>query len=96
MYTTKYGKEFTQQDMKQYLAKIKNDVFKLLPLREEGAEWQKHLGTILIELNGFNGLFNQVTIISILCKLESLYQLDDFMDYRKTIFEILNLLTGLG
>ncbi len=95
MYTTKYGKEFTEQEIKQYLSKIKNDVFKLLPLREEGAEWQKHLGTIMIELTGFCHLFNQTTIISILSKLESLYHLEDFMDYRKTIFETLNLLTGL-
>ena len=95
MYTTKYGKEFSDTDVKKYFSKIKNDVFKLLPLREEGAEWQKHLNTILIELNGFNNLIDEVKIISILSKLESLYELTDFMEYRKTIFEILNLLTGL-
>lgn len=95
MYTTKYGKEFSQEDIKKYLSKIKNDVFKLLPLKEEGAQWEKHLGTILIELSGFSHLFNQIEIISILSKLESLYELKDFLEYRKTIFEILNLLTGL-
>jgi hypothetical protein len=95
LYTTKYGKEFSDTDVKKYFSKIKNDVFKLLPLREEGAEWQKHLNTILIELNGFNNLIDEVKIISILSKLESLYELTDFMEYRKTIFEILNLLTGL-
>jgi hypothetical protein len=95
LYTTKYGKEFSDIDVKKYLSKIKNDVFKLLPLREEGAEWQKHLNTILIELSGFNSLIDEVKIISILSKLESLYELADFMEYRKTIFEILNLLTGL-
>ena len=95
MYTTKYGKEFTEQEIKQYLSKIKNDVFKLLPLREEGAEWQKHLNTILIELSGFNNLMDTIKVLSILSKLESLYELENFMEYRKTIFEILNLLTGL-
>lgn len=95
MYTTKYGKEFSDTDVKKYFSKIKNDVFKLLPLREEGAEWQKHLNTILIELSGFNNLIEEVKVISILSKLESLYELTDFMEYRKTIFEILNLLTGL-
>lgn len=95
MYTTKYGREFSDIDIKKYLSKTKNDVFKLLPLREEGAEWQKHLNTILIELSGFNSLIDEVKVISILSKLESLYELTDFMEYRKTIFEILNLLTGL-
>lgn len=95
MYTTKYGQDFSEGEIKKYLSKIKNDVFKLLPLKEEGAEWQKHLGTILIELSGFSHLFNSTIMISILSKLESLYNLNDFMEYRKTIFEILNLLTGL-
>ena len=70
-------------------------MFKLLPLREEGIEWQKHLNTILIELNGFNQLVEVTKLISILAKLESLKEIEDFMLYRKTIFEILNLLTGL-
>lgn len=95
MYTTKYGRQFSDEEIKKYLSKIKNDVFKLLPLREEGAEWQKHLNTIMIELNGFSSLFGEIVIISILSKLESLYNLEDFMEYRKTVFEILNLLTGL-
>lgn len=95
MYTTKYGKDFSEEEIQKYFSKIKNDVFKLLPLREEGAEWEKHLGTILIELNGFSHLFNDTKIISIMSKLESLYELNDFLEYRKTIFEALNLLTGL-
>lgn len=95
MYTTKYGREISEESFKQYFSKIKNDVFKLLPLREEGAEWQKHLKTILIELNGFQALIDETKMISILSKLESLDKVEDFMDYRKTIFEILNLLTGL-
>lgn len=95
MYITKYGQEFSEADFKKYFAKIKNDVFKLLPLREEGAEWQKHLNTILIELSGLNNLSEGFKLIPILAKLESLYLLESFMEYRKTIFEILNLLTGL-
>ena len=95
MYTTKYGKEFSEQEIKHYLSKVKNDVFKLLPLREEGAEWQKHLSTILIELSGFNSLIDNIKILPVLSKLESLYTLENFLEYRKTIFEILNLLTGL-
>jgi len=95
LYTTKYGRDFSDQEIKQYLLKIKNDVFKLLPLREEGAEWQKHCQTILIELSGFKSLTDEYKIIPILSKLESLSSIEDFFIYRKTVFEILNLLTGL-
>lgn len=95
MYINKYGRQISEESFKSYLSKIKNDTFKLLPLREEGAEWQKHLSTILIELNGFQSLIEEIKLLTIISKLESLKSLEDFMEYRKTIFEILNLLTGL-
>jgi hypothetical protein len=95
MIKTKYGKEFSQEDWSNYLRKIKNDVFKLLPLREEGLDWKKHLQTILIELSGLNILISQYKIISIMAKLEALYELEEFALYRKTIFEILSSLDGL-
>jgi hypothetical protein len=95
MIKTKYGKEFSQEDWSNYLKKIKNDVFKLLPLREEGLDWKKHLQTILIELSGLNILISQYKIISIMAKLEALYELEEFALYRKTIFEILSSLDGL-
>jgi len=95
MITTKYGKEFSPQDWALYLKKIKNDVFKLLPLREENLDWKKHLHTILIELNGLNSLINEYKLIGIISKLEALYQLEEFYLYRKTIFEVLSALDGL-
>ena len=95
MITTKYGKEFSSQDWDLYLKKIKNDVFKLLPLREENLDWKKHLHTILIELSGLQSLINEYKLIGIISKLEALYQLEEFYLYRKTIFEILSALDGL-
>jgi hypothetical protein len=95
MIKTKYGKELAQEDWSNYLRKIKNDVFKLLPLREEGLDWKKHLQTILTELDGLSILINQYKIISIMAKLEVLYKLEEFALYRKTIFEILSSLDGL-
>jgi hypothetical protein len=64
--------------------------------REENLEWGKHLNTILIELSGLNELLsNQVYLLSLLAKLESLYKLEDFMLYRKTIFECLGIIEQL-
>lgn len=95
MIILKYGKEVSAEDWKKYVKKVKNDVFKLLPLREENLDWDKHLSTILIELSGVQSLTEEVKVITILSKLEALRQLKEFMLYRKTIFEILSTLDGL-
>jgi hypothetical protein len=95
MMTTKYNREIIEEDWALYLKKTKNDIFKLLPLREENLEWRKHLNTILIELNGLNRLTYEYKLIAIMAKLEALYELEEFYLYRKTIFEILSALEGL-
>lgn len=95
MIILKYGKEISQEDWLKYLKKLKNDVFKLLPLREEKLDWDKHLVTILIEISGIQALTNEVKIITVMSKLEALKTVEDFMLYRKTIFEILSALDGL-
>lgn len=92
---TKYGKEISNDDWLKYLKKMKNDIFKLLPLREEQLEWRKHLQTILIELSGLEMLLNEHKLISVMSKLEALNELEDFVLYRKTIFEILSAIDGL-
>jgi hypothetical protein len=95
MIVLKHNKQVSKEDYIRYIRKIKNDVFKLLPLREEGLEWEKHLDTILLELGGFYSLGNEVKLITIMSKLEALHQIQDFMVYRKTIFETLSILDGL-
>lgn len=95
MIVLKYNKEVSKEDYVRYIRKIKNDVFKLLPLKEEGLEWEKHLDTILLELAGFYSLGNEVRLITIMSKLEALHPIKDFMIYRKTIFETLSILDGL-
>ena len=94
---TKYGKKIENRDLNLYIDSLKNKTYKLLPLWEEKLQWEKHLETILIEISGFNSitLNQQVKIISVLCKLEALKDLEDFQTYRKTIFESLNILEEL-
>ena len=78
------------------LRRITNQVYKLLPNREEGLDWEKPLSTLIIELKGMSSLLpDQTDLFSLLCKLEALKTLtaeEDFVLYRKTIFECLNLL----
>lgn len=93
---TKYGMIFEDSEIQMYLSGVKNKIYKLLPLREEELDWDKYLSSILIELNGFNNLFsNKIEVISILSKLEGLRDLENFMLYRRTIFECLNSIDDL-
>lgn len=76
-----------------------NQVYKLLPVREQGSDWQKPLQTLIEELVGMYNLLqcgdsNKNTFLILLNKLEGLYSLaddKDFFCYRRTIFECINL-----
>lgn len=93
---TKYGMSVEDKDVHLYLSSIKNKIYKLLPLREENLEWDKYLYSLQIELTGFNELFsNKYDLISIISKLEGLHDLDNFVLYRRTIFECLNSIDDL-
>lgn len=82
------------------LKRITNQIYKLLPLREEGGDWEKPLLTIIEEMAGMSRLlFDQhETLFLLLCKLEGLFTLteeDDFESYRRTIFDCLGLINGI-
>lgn len=64
-------------------------------MRENKENWEKQLDTIIIEIAGLNEIFiYQPQFLQILSKLEGLKVNKDldFQIYRKTIFEIINLL----
>ena len=82
------------------IKKLTNQIYKLLPNREEAIDWQTPLGTIIEELSGMDKLLIEYheTLFPLLCKLQGLYDLtkeEDFFLYRRTIFECLNLLSSL-
>ena len=82
------------------LKRITNQIYKLLPLREEGGNWEKPLLTIIEEMAGMSRLlFDQhETLFLLLCKLEGLFTLteeNDFFEYRRTIFVALGLVSSL-
>ena len=88
----KYDIKLNTENIKPYLNLLVNKIYKLLPLKEEGLDWKKYLESILIELSGLSRITGTTpTLLCLLSKLESLYELDSFALYRKTIFECLNL-----
>ena len=78
-----------------------NQIYKLLPNREQGIDWEKPLETILEQLVGMYRLMNNEyseIFFPLLNKLEGLYSLtkeEDFLCYRRTIFECLGLMNEL-
>lgn len=82
------------------LRKVVNQIYKLLPMREEGQDWQKPLESILEQLSGLNRLYilQQNYFFLLITKLEGLFTLTDkeeFGLYRRTIFDCLRLLNEL-
>ena len=96
----KYGIQIEDKAIKTSLNRLTNQIYKLLPIREEGSDWVRPLEAIMEELSGMNRLFleQQLDFYKLICKLEGLFSLtkeDDFMIYRSIIFECLGLIGGL-
>lgn len=96
----KYGVQFHREDVIYNLKRLTNQIYKLLPNREEGTDWKKPLETIVEEFVGMNRIFGGQTpaLFSLICKLEGLFLLTeekDFEQYRRTIFECLGMVNSL-
>ena len=96
----KYGINLHKEDIIYNLKRLTNQIYKLLPTREEGMDWQKPLHTIIEEFLGMNRVFCGQTPVffSLICKLEGLFELskqEDFEQYRRTIFECLGMTNSL-
>ena len=52
MIETKYNISFSQETISAELKKLTNQIYKLLPFREEQVDWETPLTTILEELAG--------------------------------------------
>ena len=95
----KYNIEIAEDAIIENINRITNQIFKLLPSREEGSDWETPLHNLILEVGGMNRLLvGQTILFSLLCKMESLLTLteeDDFLDFRKLIFECLGLMKNL-
>ena len=95
---TKYNFSFTSDTFNVDMRRLINQVWKLIPMKENEEDWQLHLNTILEEIAGLHELFaSQINYLIILSKLEGLKHpvCEDFMLYRKTVFRCIDLLGKL-
>ena len=96
----KYDIDIDNVAIKNTLKKLTNQLYKLLPSREEGLDWEKPLTTLIEEMAGMERLIQeyQEDLFLIYCKVEGLFILtkeEDFMLYRRTIFECLGLINNI-
>lgn len=91
---TKYNITFDQEEVNKEIIRLTNQMWKLIPMRENNEFWERQLETVIIDIAGKNELFiHNSQFLQLLSKLEGLRVVDvDFPIYRKTIFECINLI----
>lgn len=96
---TKYGSRFSKATESSYKKILVNMIYKLLPMRDNGEDWDNYLSSLIIEISGaaslLGGSIGEVDLLRILSKLEGLLLLTqevDFYKYRKTVLECTNLI----
>ena len=96
---TKYDFYFSIEDISKNIKRLTNQMWKLIPMRENQEDWEKQLDTVTLEIVGLNEIFLSFPqFLQLLSKLEGLKNMKDieFDLYRKTIFEAINLLQEIN
>ena len=95
--TTKYNFDFPEDVINKNIIRLTNQLWKLIPMRENNEDWEKQLNTVIIEIVGLKEIFIlSPFFLQLLIKLEGLNNSDiEFNLYRKTVFEAINLLQEL-
>lgn len=94
----KYNFEFDKKVIKADTHRLVNQLWKLIPMRENNEPWDTHLSVMIEEISGLNEIYqNQIDFLVLLSKLEGLKSeiCNDFMIYRKTVFRCIDLLVRL-
>lgn len=74
--------------------RLTNQLWKLIPMRENEENWKSQLDTVIVEITGLKNILeiSEKTLI-LLSKLEGLKEVElEFLIYRKTVFECITLL----
>lgn len=86
---TKYG---FNQSIESSRKRLTNQLWKLLPLKEENGSWEKQLDSVIIEIAGLNEIFkDSLDFLTLLSKLEGIRTVNNFENYRRTVFESITL-----
>ena len=92
----KYNFNFELADVEVNVRRLTNQLWKLIPMRENNEDWKKQLDTVIIEIAGLHEIFNGPHFLQVLSKLEGLKVVDTTFElHRRTVFESISLIQGL-
>ncbi len=89
------GIDFTPQAREKYSRRLTNQLWKLIPMRENSEDWQSHLMILTEEIAGLADLYrDNPTGLALVTKLKGLSDevCNDFVLYRKTVFRCIELM----
>lgn len=95
---TKYSFDMADEAVSREFSRLTNQLWKLLPMKENGEDWEKQLSSVIVEVAGLNEIFRERDMyVQLLAKLEGMKVNAEmpFELYRKTIFESITLLQRL-
>ena len=87
----------SQEAFEKNVTRLTNQMWKLIPMKENDEDWEKQLNTVILEIAGLNKIFiENPQFLQLLSKLEGIKDKNpEFNLYRKTVFESIGLLRGL-
>jgi len=89
------GIGFTSEARDKDKKRLTNQLWKLIPMRENNEDWSAHLAVLIEEIAGLADLYrNKPEGLILVSKMKGLHDVvcDDFMLYRKTVFRCIELL----
>lgn len=90
----KYGFSIPKECVVKDITRLTNQLWKLIPMRENNEDWKKQLNTVIIDVAGLNEIFSSNPLyLQLLAKLEGMLAVSPEFDiYRKTVFECISLI----
>lgn len=94
MIKNKYGLDIKEETLAHNIDRLTNQIWKLIPMKENGENWEVQIEKVIIEITGLNEiLINNDGFLTLLMNLEGLKETEvEFNAYRSKVFESINLL----
>lgn len=93
-----FGIDIASESVERNITRLTNQIWKLIPMKENNEAWEKQLDTVNLEIAGLGVIFAaKPQFLTLRAKLEGIKTQPniEFELYRKTIFECLTLLTDV-
>ena len=90
----KYNLDIPSKDIACNVNRLTNQIWKLIPMRENNENWENQIDKVIVELTGLYNIFKfNDKFITLLANLEGLKLVNlEFDEYRSKIFESITLL----